>query len=328
MPSAASKNSIAKTRQFTSLTALTQKALTRISATWVTLLILQVAVGVLSLLLGLATVGTILATGASVIKQKPEIYSGGLLLGGSISVVIFILLVVLLTILGLSMLLAIMQSDKKISIGTLFSQALKLIIPSFLTGCIVQFLTLGGMFFFFIPGLIIAILTGFAGLEVASGSSRYFEAIRKSVQLVSQNFGELFARILVLFLGVLIISWLPGAMLSMGNGNPSANLLLVIVNLILQAVLGWFSMAFIYELYLEAKKVTDFKKKTTTVWMYIVGTLGWIMMIFIGFTLWHVIRDRIENGWRLPSFQESNYESTLHKNSDIKEMRNNRMHVN
>lgn len=224
----------------------------------------------------------------------------GMHLGGAsafavlITVVVGLALAVGGTALGVALMLAVAEAGAKPSVGSLISRGFKLFIPVFLTSLLVAFLVYGGAVLFLIGGVIIAIFTCFATYEVVFTENRYGAAISNSVRMVAQNFGEVFVRFLVI-IGLTIGLWIVEGILQNMVGDGSARGLLGLIMMVVQALFGWFILAYSYLVYKEARAATDFKKITSTAWVWWVALVGWIIGVLIAIFAFSFVMALVNN---------------------------------
>lgn len=198
-----------------------------------------------------------------------------------ITVVVALALAVVATSFGTALILAVAQAEEKPGMGSLVSRGFKLFLPVFLTSLLMAFLIYGGSILFLIGGIVIAIFTCFSTYEVIFTENKYSAAISNSVRMVAQNFGEIFIRFLVL-VGIAIGLWIVDAtLINMVGDNGAARGLMGLVKIVVDALFGWFTIAYAYLLYKEAREATDFKRPASTAWVWWVAIIGWIVGILV-----------------------------------------------
>ncbi len=179
-----------------------------------------------------------------------------------------------------AIILAVGQADKNEGVGVLIKRGFSLIIPLFLTSFIVGFLSWGGLMLFVIPAIIFGILFSFVSYEVILNGKKYLEAIKTSVQIVSQHFGDVFVRMLMFFLGTILVTMLIPGFIRLFEPK-DAQVMSSLVSSILNAVLGWYGLSYSVTLYRQARVLTDFEKKSSLVWIFAVAIIGWVVGVFI-----------------------------------------------
>ena len=173
--------------------------------------------------------------------------------------------------------LAIAKADEKPSVGYLLTTGFKFIPAMFTTNFLVGFLIVGGFNLLIVPGIIIAVYLSFASYEVVLNGQKNLQALKNSVIIVSQNFGELFIRYLVMMGIGVVIGAIYVTLEFFFKNDSTLTLILNFVFLIVQTVLTCLSIAYVYIIYKEARDLTDFTQPVKITWMWIVATLGWIL---------------------------------------------------
>lgn len=253
-------------------------SLERVKAAWPKLLVLSVVLLGLSFVIGLAFGGALAGPLLGARKELTTLLLGSVLLSSAVFV---LLMVVLGIIYSISMMLAVAEVKENHSFGLLISKSFKLFLPVFLTALIVFFLVYGGFVLLLIPGIVIAVLASFSVYEVVFGNGKYLQAIKHSATIVSQNFWELVKRVLVI-IGIAIVLGISNGILSGVLGkNMVAQGALSLLWMAVQVVLSWFTIAYYYEIYLDARKITDLDKKKSITWMWIVAAIGWVIGIIV-----------------------------------------------
>lgn len=273
------KHSVA-TKSYSSISDLLNSSWNLVRLSWKKLLVLSLIVWGIFFALILLGAGTAVGVFMTSLGDG-EVASGaiGIALGLVVLAVIAVLAVG--SVYSTSLLLALDEADTNPSIRSLISRAIKLLIPVFITSLIVFFLVYGGFGLLIIPGIIIALLTSFSLYEIIFFNNRPIAAITNSVRIVSQNFGELFKRLLVIIgisVGLFIINVILSAILGDNNAGQSV---LSLVWSVIQMVFSWFVIAYYLKTYREARANTDLSTKISLLWMWIVAIVGWIAVGFI-----------------------------------------------
>jgi hypothetical protein len=213
-----------------------------------------------------------------------------------------------------AMMLSVAEAEQKPTIGSLISKGLKLFFPVFFTSLLLAFILYGGFLLFVIPGIILAILTGFSLYEAIFSENKYLSAIKNSVRIISQNFGELFIRMLVIIgmvVGLLIVQGILQGLVGRESGVIP---LIGFVMTVVQVIFGWFALAYYYLVYKEARALTDFDKKSSTAWIWIVSILGWIIGTFFIVLMSSVIGKVIQDNMN----KDNNFDSSgMMENGDF-----------
>lgn len=197
--------------------------------------------------------------------------------------VLFLIFFIALGIIGavssISQLLIIGQKEGEMTAGQAIQKSFSLIIPLIIAGLIVSFFTFGSFFLFFLPVIFVSFFLSFTQFEVIFSGKKGTAAIRSSVQIISQNFGEIITRYIVYFLAyLLIIVFLPSIFTKF---DKNIGMVLSLFMFLIQLLASWYGLVFSLTLYKQAKSITDEKKKVSIVWMTIVSFLGWLIAIMI-----------------------------------------------
>lgn len=110
-------------------------------------------------------------------------------------------------------------SKKKLSLSESFSEATTLFWPLVGTSVLVFLLVLGSYFALFIPGLIVSLLLLFVNLEVMLGGRSYWDAIKRSVAVVSSHPWYILSRLVLLIVAnVVLFAIVPEILISIAPG--------------------------------------------------------------------------------------------------------------
>jgi hypothetical protein len=276
-------NTVQATKSFTPVGELLTKSWEMVKLVWKNLLILSV-------ILWVVTFATMILGGGAIFGSFAfsggfeSVNPGAIAASVGFGILMIVAIVVASSVFGTAMMIAVAEAGTKPAIGSLISRGLKLFTPVFFTSLIIIFLIYGGFFLFVIPGIVIAILSGYSMYEVVFTENRYGAAIKNSVKIVSQNFGELLVRVLVIFgmvIGLVVIE----AILTnvVGGEESAASGVVSLAMAIVQMVFSWFALCYYYITYQEARSNTSFEKSASTVWMWIVAVLGWLLGVVLIF---------------------------------------------
>lgn len=223
------------------------------------------------------------------LKDIPSDYYytiGGLLL------VYIICAAIIGSISSIGSLLALHSSNKGMTLMEIIKRTIALIPLVILYGLVSMLLVIGGFGLFIVAGIAIQIFISFGFYITVFEKKKPFAAIYRSVQFVSSEFGLVLGRVLLIFLASIVIT-LIFQTLNRGDLKPYIALLTAVFNIFM----GWFSVAYFIELYehLNAKIPED--KPASTVWIYILSLLGWIiilMVIYVGISfVWPKLSEAI-----------------------------------
>lgn len=132
-----------------------------------------------------------------------------------------------------------------------------------------------------LPAILFYFLLMFAQFEVVLNNQRGLEALKRSVLIVSKNFGAVLIRLLVLllmFVGIFIIVGI------VENSLPEDSQWVVsVITFIPNLLLGWFALAYSIILYKHASLKFKQEKGKSIAWIWIVAIIGWLIIIVISF---------------------------------------------
>lgn len=205
------------------------------------------------------------------------------------AIVIFLILIIAYAIIGSALQntsIILLDSKGKSSLGSAFKKGLSLVLPLFVVNLLLFILMAGGLALLILPALLFFFLLIFAQFEVVLNNQRGLEALKRSVLIVSKNFGGIFVRVLVFFLlyvGIFIIVGI------IENSLPEeVQWVVSVITFIPNILLGWFALAYSINLYKQAISSLQQEKGKSMTWMWIVALIGWLIIIgasFLGFKL-------------------------------------------
>lgn len=220
------------------------------------------------------------------------------IIGGFILVFITTLLAMCLFQVGN---ILILNSAGPISYKAAIKQSLALSFPVTLGCLFISFLVFGGTILLIIPGIIFSILFQFTIFLMVLDRLKPKDAVKRSVFLVSKSFGQIFVRIVILFL----ISIAASILFSMVNqSNPG---LATLANLLFSIFYTFFSISYMLTLFKEAKIVAG--EGTSNIrFIFLVAVIGWILAIIIGGFSYRFISNAINQSNSLPNLAPLNSE--------------------
>lgn len=299
--------------------AFTKSILNLLLLAVVTTVAYAVVFGVILLLAGLGG-------GFGFLKSLFDSGSGGapslttllpMLTGVGLGLIFFILFAIVFGLMvQAASIIIIGEYERKPSLGEALSRGFGLMIPLFLTNLILFFFGFGGVFVLVLPAIIFAILFTFTPYEVVLGEKKFLEAIKGSYRMVTQHFGDLVVRGLV-WLGLVILIYLVLAMPSlmvnvMTRVGDEAGLVFVplamtfsLIRFLINAALGWFGLCYGVILYKQAKAVTDFGRKASFGWVWMVAILGWVLAGIVGLASYSWVNKLVKTGLRQKNLQEN-----------------------
>jgi len=245
-------------------------------------------VGVLAFLAGIVLVylSVTSSLGPDLTKLLNQIINDPMVLGspkfiqplmaaGAVFVFYILFSIILALISQISSIMILGNRNENLTFNNAIKKSIPLIIPWYLVSLMLWFLGLGSFFFFFIPAIIFSFFFMYAGYEVVLHNKRGREAIKGSIQIVSQHFGDIFVRHLVFFLAVLFIQYIIPGLLPKSDKNITS--MFSVPYFLLSPFITWYGLSYGMTIYKQAKVLTDVKKKTSLVWYFIIALLGWLI---------------------------------------------------
>jgi hypothetical protein len=173
-------------------------------------------------------------------------------------------------------LLSLHTSNKSSSLMNIIKQSIRLIPLAILFGIVSFILVFGGLGLFIIAGIAIQIFISFGFYVTVFEKKKPFAAIHRSVQFVSSEFGLVLGRVILIFLASIVVT-LIFQTFNRGDIKPYIGLLTGIFNIFM----GWFSVAYFIELYEHLNAKIPEEKPTSTIWIYILSLLGWVLILLV-----------------------------------------------
>lgn len=176
----------------------------------------------------------------------------------------------------------------------------KKLFPMIILSIITNLMIIGGLVLFIVPGILFGILVFLSPYLLVLDNLSPLEAIRRSVSVVSKNFGAIFTRLLVINL-VSILAWVILNILSSQAGLISW--VSYFGSLIFNLIFNWIFVAYVLFIHQDTKKVTN-TGSSKIAWMLIVASIGWIILIGGGFLLYSTYSNTSTS---LPTIQPNNF---------------------
>lgn len=226
---------------------------------------------------------------------------------GAVSAVAIIIIVVsvISSVAQIGSIIILNEGSPRMNVFSVIKRSAKFIIPLLLVGFITGFLTLGGFLLFIIPGFIFSLFLTFTLYSVITENKSPISAIRRSVFLVKNNFGAFFLRLLSIWGVVLLInitlSIILGA-ISQGANNEGLTLAISILNIVIQILTSWFSLAFMITLFKHLKQKSGDRESSLKVFT-IIAIVGWVIAIISGYLLVNTVSNFI-NEYQEGDFRE------------------------
>ena len=189
--------------------------------------------------------------------------------------VVFVLFLLASSALSIASITIVAEYKNRPSIGEVIRRSFSRVIPLALTSLLLFFFYIGGLFALFLPVILFYFFFMFAPFEVILNNKKNLKAIKSSVQIVSQNFGEILVRILLYIFGYLfIIIFIPNLIKLI---EPQTGQILEVITLFFGSLIGWFGLAYSITLYKHAKKATNPEKSFNFTWVWLTTAAGWLL---------------------------------------------------
>ena len=168
--------------------------------------------------------------------------------------------------------------EKKGSIAPLVAlkSAFPRVLPLFITGLLTTFLIMGSAVLFLMPGILVLLLLSFANLEVILNKQSPLQAIKRSAQIVQENFGQLFVKwgaYFLIYIGIAVI--IPNVLQNMA---PRLTGLIELIKFFVSFILGWFTIAYSIVIY---KKLNKTPRTKSVWWMWLMAAIGWVIFFLL-----------------------------------------------
>jgi hypothetical protein len=174
------------------------------------------------------------------------------------------------------MIIAVRKYEEEVTVGNCIRKSFRYIMPLFLVNLLIGFLNLGAFFVFIIPVFFFSFFFMFVGYEVILADKKWLEAVRGSVRIVGQHFGEILVRwILYILIYIVLFVFIPNVIRKI---EPQTYIFLMIIYMFTNTLFSWFGIAFSVILYKQAKEATDENKPVSLAWVWIISILGWIIL--------------------------------------------------
>jgi len=187
----------------------------------------------------------------------------------------------------------LVDSQGKTSLGNAFKKSLGLIIPLFLVGILTFILTFGAFFVFILPAILFYFLLIFVQFEVVLNNQRWLGAVKRSVLVVSHNFGAILIRLIIIILIYLAIAVVIPSLLN--RIGPEVQIFVGIISFLINLLLGWYMLAYNITLYKQARVALESEREKSIIWMWIISIIGWLIAVGIFFMSYKAISSGVLN---------------------------------
>lgn len=200
----------------------------------------------------------------------------------TIGVVVFLFILVMTfvnTLYQIAVIRVLGISGEQLSVSKSIRTSFGLVIPFIITNILVSLLLFGSFFVFIIPALLFGFLFSFVSYEVILNGKSYFNAIRRSVLIVTTHFGGIFMRVLVIYAIYLLFFAVTGVL---SRIDDSTAVFVAIISFPLNIALTVYGITYVVTLYKHASAGLDDKKGTGLGWILLISIIG---ILFFGLTV-------------------------------------------
>jgi len=237
-----------------------------------------------SILVGIIVVSVIilflLLAGSVSLSNLPALASNALLTSIPIlgMLLIWVLaMVVLFSLFHIGNVYILSSNTVQIPYKSLLKQSLSVVLPVFLGSLVTGFLVLGGSFLLVIPGIIFALFLQFTTYLIILDRLSIKDALKRSVFLVHNSFGQIFVRLAVLILIPIIFNIVLGLFSNSETSSGSQSIL----SFLFSIFYSFFSISYMLILFKQAKAVSG-QGTSSLKFIVIVSVLGWILALLVG----------------------------------------------
>jgi len=223
---------------------------------------------------------------------------------GIIFLFFFILIGLIASVAQIGSIIILYESNPKTSVFTVVKRSAKLIIPIILAGFITGFLVLGGLFLLIVPAIIFSILFTFTYYSIIAENKNPITAIKRSVYLVKNNFIAVLVRLLAIWGLLFLVNIVFGTLMgSTQRGNEGQIVLFQILNLVIQILLTWYSIAYTVTLFKQLQKTSKTGKSSLKL-ITVLSVIGWALAILIAYSIGFFVAEFISNYQKKDTRQE------------------------
>ena len=161
----------------------------------------------------------------------------------------------------------------------------KFILPLVAVSFMTVLFVLGGVWLVIVPGLFISMFLAFAQYEVVLAGKRGMSALKGSVRIMTQNFGEILVRHIIFIIAyVILVLFIPNVISKIDEATGA---IISVLWILVSVLANWYALAFGITLYKQVKAVTDESKPAGMGWIKAVAVIGWLLALIgmvIGFS--------------------------------------------
>jgi hypothetical protein len=199
-------------------------------------------------------------------------------------------IIVLALITQIGSIIILTNGNSQESLSVVFKKSLNFVWPAFLMGLVTSFIVWGSSFLLLIPGIVFGIFFAFSMFVLVTHNAGPLNALRTSMGLVKQNFWGIVGRLLLIFTLTILLQ-----LLVQGS----------VISLIINVVLGWFSMAYLASLYKQASSVSGNQTASLKLPL-MVSLIGWVIGGFVlSSMIYWMVNYGLQDGFKkLPTMQD------------------------
>ncbi len=266
-------------------------------ATALRMFLVQLVVGVLSLLVMVGVLGFIFyvtmanqeVTGIinNIVAQK----NPGLILtlpgwywqtvGYSVLLLIAVWSFILTPFSSAGLIMAVADGEKKQTFGQILAKSIRLIPQLAVLTSVLFVINMGATWLFLLPGMITGILLSFSVYELVLENKGVVSALRSSLALVKSDFWLVLGRaVFLLIIYLIVFNVMPNLL---GSIHSSLAALYNVLAFIPSFLSGLFGVAYSMALYKHLKQKQTKKSEASLAWIWLLALAGWL--IFVGLAM-------------------------------------------
>lgn len=209
---------------------------------------------------------------------------------GIVMGLLFLIATIWGSIVRVAVIASVGKYKERITLGGALKIGLVTFVPVFIMSFIASLIVFGSWFVLIIPGILIGLYLQYVSYEIIIGGKKWWGAFKGSVQIMTQNFGEVLLRMVVLYLVVGVLFYLPIYLVGMLAGNSmesataealSVAMILSPIRFIVTVFVGFFTLAYSVTTYKQAKEATRDEVVPSIAWIIIVSLVGWVIGFFL-----------------------------------------------
>lgn len=179
--------------------------------------------------------------------------------------------------------------DSKVKLGEAIKRGFGVSISLIILGIISGFLAAGGFFLLIFPAFIIILFLSMSMYIVVIEEKGSIKAINMSIRLIKSNFGFVLGRYALLLVAIFVYRFLGDTILNfLVDTEENTNLIFRgLFNAVFGLPVAWFSAAYGVTLYEHLKSIYKGEEKRRTLWIWLLGIIGWIvagLLVYFGYT--------------------------------------------